>query len=142
VDDIECARRKIAQIRAEINRLRASDFHHPGVRACLDLIERVFDRDLGLVGRLDSDVSLLARQLVCGRVNRDLGRFHRVLGIILRSTNPRNSFEIFDPLLRIAKDLLNRQTMLILSSEWEFSPFADPSVIAELQDYVFCRFAG
>ncbi len=137
VDDVECAKRKIEQLRSEINRLRTSDFHHPGIKTSLDLIEDVFNRNFKLVDRLDADVAPSARQWVCGRVNRDIARFHRVLGMILRSTNPRNSFEIFDPLLRIAKDLLGEDTMLILSSEWEFSPFADPSVITELQNYVF-----
>jgi hypothetical protein len=50
------------------------------------------------------------------------------LGIILRSTNTRNAFEIYDPLLRLAKRLLGDDTVLILSSEWEFVPFTNPSV--------------
>jgi hypothetical protein len=60
-----------------------------------------------------------------------------ILGIILRSTNARNSFEIFDPLLRIAKRLLGPETVLVLSSEWEYAPFADPSVIDQIPKYVF-----
>jgi hypothetical protein len=136
VDDVDCAKRKIEQLGSQIRSLRASDFHHPRIKTSLELIERVFDRDLRLVEGLDPEVALHARQSVCSLVNRDLARFHRVLGIILRSTNPRNSFEIFDPLLRIAKDLSGDDTMLILSAEWEFSPFADPSVVTELENYV------
>ena len=72
-----------------------------------------------------------------GDINNNIARIHRLFGIILRSTHTRNSFEVFDPLLRVAKDLIGSETMLILSSEWEFSPFADPQYISDITDYIF-----
>src|SRR5262249_3465899 len=49
----------------------------------------------------------------------------------------RNSFEVFGPLLRLSRDLLEpkvataaRQTRLVLSSEWDYSPF----VYGEMSD--------
>ncbi|MBA7515520.1 hypothetical protein ES705_07562 [subsurface metagenome] len=46
-----------------------------------------------------------------------------ILGFILRSTSVRNAFETYGPLLRIARKILSPSTKLILSSEWENSPF-------------------
>src|SRR4029079_7231830 len=53
-----------------------------------------------------------------------------LLGFVLRSTNVRNAFEVFRPLLRLAGDIRDpgvpkgkRKTELVLSSEWDYSPF-------------------
>jgi hypothetical protein len=52
-------------------------------------------------------------------------------GFLVRSTNVRNAFELYRPLLRLARDLLEptvtpdqRRTRLVLSSEWEYSPLS------------------
>jgi hypothetical protein len=58
------------------------------------------------------------------------------LGFALRSTNTRNAFEFFVPLVRIAQKVLKRETKLILSSEWDYSPFTYPFVFAELPNFV------
>lgn len=53
-----------------------------------------------------------------------------ILGFILRSTNVRNAFEVFGPFVRLCGDILEpgieprkRATRLLLSSEWDYSPF-------------------
>jgi len=46
-----------------------------------------------------------------------------LLGFILRSTNTRNAFEVYAPLLRLSKNIVNIDTKLIVSSEWSYSPF-------------------
>ena len=59
-----------------------------------------------------------------------LYRYLPVLGFILRSTNVRNAFEVFGPFVRLCGDILEpdvepakRATRLLLSSEWDYSPF-------------------
>jgi len=53
-----------------------------------------------------------------------LFRYLPLLGFILRSTNVRNAFEIYGPLLRLSQQILHGDTQLILSSEWRmYSPF-------------------
>ena len=46
-----------------------------------------------------------------------------LLGLILRSTNTRNAFEAYAPLLRLARKILGKDTKLIISSEWDYSPY-------------------
>ena len=57
------------------------------------------------------------------------------LGFILRSTNVRNAFEMHGPLLRLARKMLGPSTKLILSSEWDYSPYAYLE-ITSLRDFV------
>jgi hypothetical protein len=137
MDSFRFARQKIKQICAEIGRVRASDFHHPDIKWCLADIEAIFAERLQELDGVPPDTAFDVRRGLCSDINVDVGRFHNILGIILRSTNARNSFEVFDPLLRVAKRLLGSGTTLVLSSEWEFSPFMDPSVVDELPNCVF-----
>ncbi|MBU6298649.1 MAG: hypothetical protein KJS68_10430, partial [Alphaproteobacteria bacterium] len=53
----------------------------------------------------------------------DLDIYLPVLGYILRSSNVRNAFEVFDPLMDMCKALLGPDVRLIYSSEWDYSPF-------------------
>lgn len=58
-----------------------------------------------------------------------------LLGFILRSTNIRNAFEVFGPLLRLSRQFLDlsgstRPTQLLLSSEWDYSPLSYPEIPA------------
>lgn len=64
----------------------------------------------------------------CTHLNGRIAELHVIAGIILRSTNTRNAFEIFDPLKRMAEALLGT-CALVLSSEWHYSPFALPSML-------------
>lgn len=49
-----------------------------------------------------------------------------ILGMILRSTNVRNPFELYFPFKRLAKTLLDGNVKLLMSSEWDFVPFTYP----------------
>jgi hypothetical protein len=106
----------------EIARLKDSDFPHKDARFVLDQIERFF---VSIKSDLDglapaSDPSLV--QTVCSESLKQLFDYHRLLGFVLRSTNVRNSFEIYGPILRLSRQVLGSNTHLVLSSEWEYSP--------------------
>jgi hypothetical protein len=58
-----------------------------------------------------------------------------ILGFILRSTNVRNAFEAYAPLLRLVRSILGADTKLIVSSEWEFAPFVYRAITG-LRDFV------
>ena len=78
----------------------------------------------------------------CALSLRDLFDYLPLLGFILRSTNVRNTFEVFAPLLDLIRDVLDgknpssRTTRLILSSEWDFSPLMFDQ-IPNLPNFVF-----
>ena len=65
----------------------------------------------------------------------DLAQYTPILGFILRSTNIRNAFEARGPLVRLAQKLLSKNTKLIVSSEWQYSPFVHPP-IQDLKNFV------
>ena len=77
---------------------------------------------------------------------RDFVIYLPLLGFILRSTDVRNAFEVFGPLLRLARQVLEpeveeakRITRLLLSSEWYYSPFTYHT-IPNLLGFVFIGF--
>jgi hypothetical protein len=134
MDELLFAEQKLIQIKNEVAGVRTSDFHHPKVKSILDTIDREFEVSLHEIERASPSPDAKRNRAL--DVNRRLQHFHYVLGVILRSTNTRNSFEIYDPVLRLAKRLIHIDTVLILSSEWDFVPFATPSVFAGVRNCV------
>ena len=137
MDEFRLAKRKIAQFKDEIARVRTSDFHHPGAKLALTKIDDVFNAILSDIDALPVDASPDVRQAHCSSLNATVDRFHKIVGFILRSTNARNPFEIYDPLLWTVKKLFDENTVLILSSEWEFSPFTNPAILGRFADCIF-----
>jgi hypothetical protein len=121
----------------EVEQLRRGDFPHQHSRECLLGIEKLFVDQLANVDGIDAQTSPDVQTAVCLNANMIIFRYHSLLGFVLRSTNIRNSFEIFDPLLRISKLLLGPDAKLVLSSEWNFSPFTFSQVFPELPGFVF-----
>lgn len=107
----------------EIERLKDSDFPHNHPKEALGVIEQTlrarFTSLDSLSDKNQPDVVLAS----CSDALVELFVLHPRLGFILRSTNVRNSFEIYRPVLTLAKALLGPHIKLILSSEWEYSPF-------------------
>ena len=131
------ATEKILAVRRQISRLLASDFPHSDSKSALGLLDLVYKADLSRITEaLDSEDKRL-RTRVCSNLNFNIARFQHILGFILRSTNVRNSFEIYDPLLRLSKQLLGSNAKLVLSSEWDYTPFTYPATFKELPNYVF-----
>ena len=64
-----------------------------------------------------------AVELACNSAFSSVKNSLDILGFILRSTDVRNAFEVYGPLLRLARQLLGGNTKLLLSSEWHFPPF-------------------
>lgn len=98
MDRLLFARQKLAQIKDEIARVRTSDFHHPGVKRVLDTIEHsVFDQLVSDVENVSPSASVDILAELSLRVNVSIAHFHQIIGVILRSTNARNSFEPLFP---------------------------------------------
>lgn len=75
----------------------------------------------------------------CADASLDIAVYLPLLGFFLRSTNVRNAFEIYGPLRRIARQLIGGNTQLVLSSEWDYSPFTYTR-IGFLPDFVLIGF--
>jgi hypothetical protein len=127
MDKLLFAKRKIERLNAEISRVRTSDFHHPGAKIILNAIERRISRVLLDLESVPPNASADILNQHNLSTNIIIRHFHPIIGIILRSTNARNSFELYDPLLRLAQRLIDKSAVLILSSEWDVVPFATSS---------------
>ena len=123
---VEYSLRRINAVLEEIKRLEQSEFPYESSKVALKILERKFKNHQGTLKRLKRlsppptpDVANNA----CSISLTDIYLYLPILGFILRSTSVRNAFETYGPLLRLARKILSPSTKLILSSEWENSPF-------------------
>lgn len=116
------SRERVLAFLREIDRVKDSDFPYPDSEEALLSIEetvRGWHRSLQSLST-ESDPAIV--QNACSESLAIVAECLPFLGFILRSTNVRNSFEVFGPLHRLAKLLLGGEVRLILSSEWVHSP--------------------
>jgi hypothetical protein len=101
----------------------------------LDLISSEFDtlqREILRASRLKN--TNLTRQL-CRRVDSRLAMLMPIIGMLERSTNSRNAFELIDPLQTIAAAVIPGTAKVILSFEWQYIPFTYPQTVPVLASY-------
>jgi hypothetical protein len=135
--DVDLTKQKVRSVLAQLKRLQADDFPYTEPRDSLTLIESLFKDDLARLEAIDDGTDVNVRRQACAHANHRVALYHPVLGFILRSTNVRNAFEAYDPLLQICRRIYGEQAKLILSSEWSFSPFTYPAVFKDLPDLMF-----
>lgn len=117
------AKKRIASAIEEIDRLMQSEFpsQHPKDAICI--LREKFEHSASVLERIDPNICPEIVRVECNASLERLFVYVPILGFILRSTNVRNGFEAYVPLLRLAESLIGDNTKLIVSSEWEFSPF-------------------
>lgn len=119
---LDCVRAQVAAVVKEIDRLEGSEFPYTHSKEALDELRRLFsDHKISLAKLTNQKPSTI--DLACNAAFASVRDSLEILGFILRSTNVRNAFEVYGPLLRLARQLLERDTKLLTSSEWSFSPF-------------------
>ncbi len=118
---LEDTRQRVTAVIEEIERLKQSDFPYTQSRDALSLLEEKLKHQYLALSRVDSSSNIVND--VCSVSLFQLHVYVPILGFILRSTDVRNAFESYGPLLRLAQCILDTNTKLIISSEWEFSPF-------------------
>ena len=113
----------------EIDRLEQSDFPYAHPREALALLKEVFKDHQRLLSKLTVSTSADVLHNTCQQFLRDLSIYLPFLGFILRATNVRNAFEEYGLLQQLADKVIGGDAKLIISSEWEFSPFTyrDPN---------------
>ncbi len=113
----------------EAERLKELEFPYPHSHEALKALAALFESGkkwLELIDPGDTDVVINE----CALALELLFEYLPLLGFVLRSTNVRNAFESYGPLLRLSHAVLEpkvlrrrRKTQLLLSSEWDYSPF-------------------
>src|SRR5713101_72757 len=126
---------KLLSFQNQVKDLLASDFPIPQTQNALIAIQRIFKEDIERLHSNENSSPEVKKQ-ICANANLRIKKFLPLLGFILRSTNVRNSFELADPLTRLAKRLLQDDITFVLSSEWDFSPLTYTFSFQELPDVI------
>ena len=100
-----------------------TEFPYSHIRDALLQLEKVFRRQRTSLDKLTSKSRPPIAKNACSQSLAVLFNYTPYLGFVLRATNVRNAFEIYAPVLRLARRLLGPETKLLLSSEWDYSPF-------------------
>lgn len=120
---VQYAKRRYDSAIDEIERLKQSEFPYAHIREALLQLEEVFHDQLAQLNKLTPKSTPMIAKNACSQSLTYLFNYTPFLGFILRATNVRNAFELYAPVLRLARHLLGPDTKLLLSSEWEYSPF-------------------
>jgi hypothetical protein len=116
----------VLKLRATIHLTRdlsSGDFPHSHSRDALLHIGAIFETGLARVESLADGVDPAITRALCASELRRIFSLYPILGFLLRSTDVRNAFEIHGPFLRIIQKVLGPDSKLVISSEWDFSPF-------------------
>ena len=125
---IDHARKRVVAVLDEIDRLMQSEFPGQHPKDAMSILQDKFRKREAVLGKIGPNVPHDVSQQECSAALEQLFVYIPILGFILRSTNVRNGFESHGPLLRLVESLIGSGTKLIVSSEWEFSPFVYGSI--------------
>ena len=117
------AKQRLAAFQDEVERLARSEFPYPAAEASLQRIKEACAEQVATLELLDEGSDPNTISTYCKEQLTFLWDCLPLLGLILRSTNVRNAFEIYTPLQRLAWRILGPKAQLVLSSEWDYSPF-------------------
>jgi hypothetical protein len=131
------SKHKLKNIYRTIDRLDGSDFPIRSGSRALQKLRAAFvnlEKKLDRVHRAKDQVAIAE---VANNINIRALQALPILGFVLRSTNVRNAFELLEPLQTIAEEAMQGSPALILSSEWDYIPFAYPQSLEDLKSFVF-----
>lgn len=132
---LEYSKDRIRAFLSEANHVAESEFPYEHSRLALRIIEGRLAKHLEYLEYLeDSSPADMVRD-ACTAALTAISHYLPLVGFVLRSTNVRNAFEVYSPLLRLSREMLGDNTKLILASEWDFSPFIYVDFPA-LEDFV------
>lgn len=120
---VEYAKQRYDAAILEIERLKQSEFPYTHIQDCLLQLGEFFRAQRSQLNKLTDKSTPEVAKNACSQSLAYLFIYTPFLGFILRSTNVRNAFELYAPLMRLARQLLGDSTRLLLSSEWDYSPF-------------------
>ncbi|MBI1955509.1 MAG: hypothetical protein HYS38_03860 [Acidobacteria bacterium] len=117
------SKRRLRACLQDFPHYKSLEFPYTHSLEALEKIETKFDSHLNDLESLSNSSDWAPARAACSAALAALYINLPLLGFTLRSTEVRNAFEIYGPLLRLSRCVLGPSTKLILSSEWEYSPF-------------------
>ena len=132
---LEYSKKRLQAFLEDISHLKGLEFPYPHSQQALEQIHDTLSNHLKAVEQLTEKSDPATVRAACKAAVSALFIYLPLLGFILRSTDVRNAFEIYRPLLRLSRQILGPSAKLILSSEWDYSPFTYLN-IPILQEFV------
>jgi hypothetical protein len=116
-------KKRLESFLSTIDQVKQFDFPYKDSIHALETIEAILKEHRQTLDKLTTTTPKATKDAACVACTRDLAQNLPLIGFIVRSTNVRNAFEVYSPLFRIARQVLGPKTRLVLSSEWNYSPF-------------------
>ena len=121
---LEYSRKRLEACLEEVANQKSLDFPYQHSKQALVKIEDTFRYHLdGLEMLSDEDSDQATIRGACIAALGEIFNYIPLLGFVLRSTDVRNAFEIHGPLLSLSRKILGEEALLVVSSEWDYSPF-------------------
>ena len=120
---LDYAIRRLDAFSAAIRLLSDADFPYQHSTDALDYIESRIGAQRANLAGIDPNADAKVIKAACTASLDALWEYLPILGFLARSTDVRNAFECYGPFLRLCRMVLGNDTKLIISSEWDYSPF-------------------
>jgi len=133
--NLDFAKRRISSALNLVEHISQDDFPYDHPRDALRIMSSVLSNYITDFNDADTFKVKIPIQQLCMVSLETLFLYQPIIGFILRSINARNSFELYPALLRLCRMLFGPSTKLILSSEWEFSPYTFYTLPSELSAF-------
>lgn len=131
------ARDRLARFETQLQVIFRSEFLPNSTKSALESVSKEVHRLRNILDEVTSyeDPVFLIQHAIL--INQKLYSLTNYLGILLRSTNLRNAFEAYFAFEEMSRKLIGEDDLLILSSEWDSTPFYIPNPPAALDAFVF-----
>lgn len=126
LDIVDSTKRRLRAALETTRELEGQDFQNPDSSKALAVVQFLLQGHLKNVEKLNAKMAAMTIASSCTAAASALWGCVPLLGFISRSTDTRNAFEIYGPLRRIAHRLVGHDARLVLSSEWDYSPYVYP----------------
>jgi hypothetical protein len=126
---------KISKLIEQCRVLATEEFPYSDSQAALDALSYQTERLKRQVAEFSTWSSVMQKQFTL-QVNYKIESISWILGIIARSNSMRNNFEIYENFKDSCQKLVGDHVHLILSSEWNYTPFTYPMNLQELPDFI------
>lgn len=120
---VDYAVSKLRSMRRLIESVRSDELTHSHAEPVLAHIQQMFEEREQKLNSIHPDSDRSVANALCKESLFKVSVLFPLVGFIARSIDVRNSFEVHGPFLSVIRKALGKDAKLILSSEWEFSPF-------------------
>ena len=112
---------KLARASNQLDSLQSDETPNRDTDFALSQIRVVFDKLQEQAGPVERSADADLMSAFAADVTKAIAIHLPLLGFIRRSSNVRNAFEFYGPIVLLARQLLGEETRFMHSSEWDYS---------------------